>query len=41
MKPTILLMNRPENMGATSAGSVSRTAPMAAIGANKMTLWPL
>ena len=41
MKPTILVMNRPVNMGATRPGSVSSTAPMAAIGANRMTLWPL
>ena len=37
-KPTILSMNRPVNIGATSAGSVSSTAPSAAIGANRITL---
>ena len=37
-KPTILSMNRPVNMGATSEGSVSSTAPSAAMGANRMTL---
>ena len=39
-KPTILSMNRPVNIGATSAGSVSSTAPSAATGANRITLWP-
>ncbi len=37
-KPTILSMNRPVNIGATSAGSTSSTAPSAAIGANRITL---
>ena len=37
-KPTILSMNRPVNIGATSVGSVSNTAPSAATGANRITL---
>ena len=37
-KPTIRSMNRPVNIGATSAGSVSSTAPSAASGANRITL---
>ena len=37
-KPTILSMNRPVNIGATSVGSVSSTAPSAATGAKRMTL---
>ena len=36
--PTILSMNRPVNIGATSEASVSSTAPSAAIGANRITL---
>ena len=37
-KPTILSMNKPVNIGATSCGSVSSTAPSAATGANRITL---
>jgi hypothetical protein len=37
-KPTILSMKRPVNMGATRLGSMKSTAPMAAMGANRMTL---
>src|SRR3546814_15724298 len=39
-KPTLLSMNRPVNIGATSDGSVSSTAPSAAIGAHRNTLRP-
>jgi hypothetical protein len=39
-KTTILSMNRPVNIGATRDASVSRTAPIAATGANRMTLYP-
>ena len=37
-KPTSLSMNKPVNIGATSCGSVSSTAPSAATGANRITL---
>ncbi len=37
-KPTILSMNKPVNIGCTSVGSVSSTAPSAATGANRITL---
>lgn len=37
-KPTIFSMKMPEKTGATAAGSVSSTAPSAAIGANRITL---
>ena len=37
-KPTIFSMKMPVNTGATAAGSVSSTAPRAAMGANRMTL---
>jgi hypothetical protein len=37
-KPTIFSMKTLENSGGTSEGSVSNTAPMAATGANRMTL---
>lgn len=37
-KSTILGIKTPENTGATSLGSVIRTANNAAIGANKITL---
>ncbi|MCY1184937.1 hypothetical protein D9M73_256710 [compost metagenome] len=37
-KPAILSMNKPVNIGATSEGSVSSTAPSAAMGANRITL---
>ncbi len=40
MKPTILSMNSPVKTGATSCGSVTRTAAMAAMGAKRITLWP-
>ncbi|MNT67808.1 hypothetical protein D3C72_2059790 [compost metagenome] len=38
MKPTIFSMNTPVKAGATADGSVSRTAPRAAIGAKRITL---
>lgn len=38
MKPTIFSMKMPVKAGATADGSVSSTAPMAAMGANRMTL---
>jgi hypothetical protein len=33
-------MNSPVNIGATSDGSVNNTAPSAATGAKRMTLYP-
>ncbi|MCY1179140.1 hypothetical protein D9M73_195220 [compost metagenome] len=38
MKPTIFSMNTPVKAGATAEGSVNRTAPRAAMGANRITL---
>ncbi len=38
MKPTIFSMKMPVKAGATADGSVSSTAPMAAMGAKRMTL---
>ena len=38
MKPTIFSMNTPVKAGATADGSVSRTAPRAAMGAKRITL---
>jgi hypothetical protein len=37
-KPTIFSMKMLENIGATMAGSSSKTAPSAATGANRITL---
>ena len=39
-KTTIFSMKRPVKIAGTVAGSVSRTASMAAIGANNITLKP-
>ncbi|MNJ63327.1 hypothetical protein D3C77_592210 [compost metagenome] len=37
-KPAMRSMKMPENTGASADGSVNNTAPMAAMGAHKMTL---
>ncbi|MNE87394.1 hypothetical protein D3C80_1845930 [compost metagenome] len=38
IKPTIFSMNTPVKAGATAEGSVSSTAPRAAMGAKRITL---